>query len=229
MNGMDPDPDPKRLTLLHHEILAQSRGTQGKTAQAASAPSPPPPPKLPTKSRLQRLQQMGKSTRYVSESAHATVPEVPHEKVSSLRSRASTTVSETRRPARHDSIGVGAVTTHEEDSKPQPSVAVRDGEPWGVFKPLGSLVIAGSHVTLCHDLDGGLLMVKECKHGPGREERDLLRRLHAHRNVMQLLICFETEQKTFLGYEFFRVTLLEIVHVSLPLREQHLQIIASEV
>lgn len=104
--------------------------------------------------------------------------------------------------------------------------------PWHGFSRLGAMVQGHQRFEIYVPRSGSskMLMVKELRNRSNQgwdalECRDLLK----HANIMQLRSVFSHDNVTYLGLDYVRHTLEEIVGVHLPLEECHIRLIATSV
>ena len=116
------------------------------------------------------------------------------------------------------------------DKSYQYSVTVHRGCPWPGFRKLGVLIQGASQLSLCATKGEscGLVMFKELDVDQGRNELETLQQI-SHPNIIKLRQAFEQNSSIFIGFEYYRCTLQEMLHVHISLEEPHVKAIAKSV
>ena len=109
-------------------------------------------------------------------------------------------------------------------------VPLRPGSPWQSVDRLGTLKQGCMEFILCTAKESfsDLLLFRETGKEQGKAELDLLEEF-SHPNVIRIRQAFENDSYIHLGYEYFRHTLQELVHVHVSLNERHVRTIARSV
>ena len=116
------------------------------------------------------------------------------------------------------------------DSTQSGLVALRRCSPWTVMTRLGVLTQSSQDLILCSSKEsfGDLLFIQEVNKERGEKEFKILSEI-SHSNIIKVRQAFENNDRVFLGFEYFRHTLQELVCVHLPLEERHIRTISRSV
>ena len=94
---------------------------------------------------------------------------------------------------------------------------------------LGDLVQGNQPWTICVDKGtNGIVMVKRLEAKKGKAKLATFQLLR-HRNISQISQVFLDDNWMYLGYEYSRFTLEEILHVHIRLQERQIQVVAISV
>ena len=98
--------------------------------------------------------------------------------------------------------------------------------PWKEYRRLGDLVQGG--VLILGSKMGKTIMFKEMSKADGRKEYSMLQAIK-HRNVIDVQAVYIEDTCFFLGLEYARCTLEEVISVPLEMGEKHVQCVAFSV
>ncbi|KAL9082104.1 MAG: hypothetical protein Q9159_006714 [Coniocarpon cinnabarinum] len=229
--------DPKRLTLLQNAVIAQP-----SRRQLARIPSERLPavnharianPTIPTKAALKKEYQQQQEEVSLVEPVHP-LPAIPASLMRSVDARRVTTAS------RHQLLPADQQGQHKCNDASLETTRARSAgnanpskDTSGQIEPrltrMGILRQQGQQLILCHTSSGRLMQFRERSREVGKRERAVLESLRPDENVVQYLTSLERGPHIFLGFEYCRFTLLEIIHVYLPLRLSQITYIAYSV
>lgn len=110
------------------------------------------------------------------------------------------------------------------------TVEISQSSPWTVLSPLGELSQGSLQFVLCmkRSNKADLIMMKRDSLMNIRGELEVLQSL-SHPKIDNLISAFIHEDKIYLGFEYLRCTLEDLLHVHLPFEEPQLEIISSSV
>lgn len=111
------------------------------------------------------------------------------------------------------------------------SLNTQIGRPWERFTRLGAIVQGPSELTICVEKGNlqRMMMVKTPRRREdGLKEAGQLRKF-SHPNIVQILEVFSHGDEVYIGLEYCRFTLEEIVNVHIRLEEPQLRLIAHSV
>ncbi|KAL9047815.1 MAG: hypothetical protein Q9162_007940, partial [Coniocarpon cinnabarinum] len=103
------------------------------------------------------------------------------------------------------------------------------GEIETTLTRMGTLRQQGQQLILCYTKARQLIQFRERSLEAGKKERTLLESLRPDENIVPYLMSLERDPSIFLGYKYCRFTLLEIIHVHMPLRLPQMTYIAQTV
>ncbi|KAL9047891.1 MAG: hypothetical protein Q9162_007922, partial [Coniocarpon cinnabarinum] len=211
----------KRLTLLQSEMIAQP-----SRQQLARVPTERLPainyariinPTIPTKAALKKEYQLQQPSELPIELQNP-LPPIPPSLKRSVDARGSPvgqqqTLAEDHRGA-EKSHGLSGEVAHArfKDSSNNFETATKGGTGANLTR-MGTLRQQGQQLILCHTKAGQLIQFREYNLEAGKEERTLLETLRPDENIVQYLTSLKRGRSIFLGYEYCRFTLLEIIHV----------------
>ena len=128
----------------------------------------------------------------------------------------------------------GEDTRQNRDSRvtPRCQIVRRSGKPWQSphVTRLGTLIQGSSKQEVCTSREnfGDLLMFKELEEELGSKELRTLEEL-SHPNIIRVRQVFALQDCIFLGLEYFRFPLQEVLQVHLDMVEDQIQVIAKSV
>ena len=111
-----------------------------------------------------------------------------------------------------------------------PLVIMRMQSPWQTVKRLGVFKQGSTRWTICAPKEDflDLIMFEELDKKAGITKFNLLKNL-SHPNIIKLKHAFIHDNLVYLGLEYCRHTVQELIHVHIPLEEYHIRVLAKSV
>ena len=150
--------------------------------------------------------------------------------ISSLPAHSDNHTSQRQIPGEIEDRALKRTRPSTSEHEPKRVLQVHQGSPWTRHKRLGTLIQGSSVLSICAPKEPFLDMVmfKETESEPGSTETEVLKKL-SHINIIALNHAFRKENKMFLGFEYYRHTLQELLHVHLPMQEVQIKVVARSV
>lgn len=113
---------------------------------------------------------------------------------------------------------------------PGQDIVLHRADPWSQGLKLGDLTQGATTWGILSPRESfrDIIMFKKTEHEAGMHEMEILKRV-SHRNIMKLCHVYTHEELIYLGFEYCRHTLQELLHVHLQFQELHLRAIAQSV
>ncbi|KAE9986986.1 hypothetical protein EG328_004118 [Venturia inaequalis] len=108
------------------------------------------------------------------------------------------------------------------------NVLLHQEKPWLHLRRIGELVQGRDRWLLCETRTGAISMLKQMSEDRGRAEFALLSTLH-HPSILHVDDSFCYNSQFYLGYEYCRFTLEEVLCVPIKLGEDHIRYIAISI